>query len=299
MNEFAKRNFNLILFLSTIAGLTLPQPGEVSGLIILIILFFIIFSSSFKVDFSLAFFREEIRKILFFYLLRFIILPAGLFYLIYPFSTFYATCIFLLYILPAGVTAPAFANVFGGNISIALAILILSSSLTPFVLPLLGGSLLNEALDVDRFELFSTLFLAVILPYLLHLPLRKNKKVSEWMQSKDSFISIMGIAIIFALAIAEYRPVLLTQPMDILPSFLVGVIAFLGMYAFGWYIFPKVSKSDKIAFLFDSGANNVALGVVIAFLYFPVETGVFFVIGEVVWVLVLIPIRKWLTHVSR
>src|SRR5690606_4551789 len=159
MNDFAKRNFNLILFLSTVAGFILPQFGEISGILILCVLSLIIFSSSFKVSFSIEFFRERALLIISFYVLRFLILPVVLFYLILPFSSFYASCLFLLFVLPAGVTAPAFTNVFGGNVALALVLLILSSILTPIVLPLLSGLLMTEVLEIDQFKLFSTLFI--------------------------------------------------------------------------------------------------------------------------------------------
>lgn len=293
MNEFAKNNFNLILFLATIAGFILPQPGEISGPLILAVLFIIIFASSFKVDFSPHFFKSQAKKIILFYILRFLVLPVILFGAIYPFSPFYAINVFLLAVLPVGVTAPAFTNVFRGNITLALALLILSSSLTPFVLPFLSAWVMGEVLQVDRFHLFLTLFIAVILPYLSHLPFRKNLRINRWVQNHDSFISIVGISFIFALAIAEYRPVLLRHPGQILPSFAVSIAAFLLLYAFGWFFYFRASRADKVALLFDSGANNVALGVVISFLYFPVETGVFFVVCEIVWVLILLPIRRW------
>lgn len=298
MNEFAKKNFNLILFLSAVAGFCLPQPGDLSGPLILAVLYFIIFASSFQVDFSPAFFRSQTRTVIWFYVLRFLVLPVGLFWIIRPFSSFYATGVFLLCVLPAGVTSPAFTNVFSGNITLALALLILSSSFTPLVLPYLGGFLIAEDLQVDLFRLFSTLFITVILPYLAHLPLRKYHRINHWMQHHDSFISIVGIALIFALAIAEYRPVLLTETGQIISYFLVSLSIFLFLYLFGWCVLFKASKADKVALFFSSGANNVALGVVVSFLYFPAQMGVFFVVCQVVWVLVLIPIHRWVGKVA-
>ncbi len=292
MNEFARRNFNTILFLFTVAGFIVPQPGANAGHFILVVLALIIFSSSFKVRFSTSFFRAHAAIILGFYVLRFIVLPVVVFWAVMPFSSFYASSLFLLCVLPAGVTAPALTNVFGGNISLALALLIISSFFTPFLLPLLSGALMQEVLEIDRFRLFITLFATVILPYLLHLPLRSHARTTQWMQHHDSFISIVGIGLIFALAIATYRPILLGQPQDILPYVLAAFTAFVGLYFFGWFACYKSPKADRLAVLFNSGANNVALGVVISFLYFPVSTGVFFIVCEIVWVLILIPVKK-------
>lgn len=297
MNAFAKKNFNLILFLATVTGLVLPQPGSLSGPFILAILFLIIFASSFKVDFSPTFFKSQGKKAVLFYVLRFLVLPGALFVVIFPFSSFHATNLFLLAVLPVGVTAPAFTNVFRGNITLALALLILSSSLTPFILPLLTTWVMGETVQVDKWKLFFTLFITVILPYISHLPFKRNRRINLWIQNHDSFISIFGIALIFMLAIAEYRPVLLMQPEQILPSFVVSTLGFLLFYAFGWFFFFQGEKADRIALLFDSGANNVALGLVISFLYFPTNTGVFFVVSEIVWVLMLIPVRRWVGRV--
>lgn len=292
MNQFAKKHFNLILFLSTVLGFILPQPGEISGPLILAILCFIIFASSFKVDFSPAFFRSQSITIVGFYVLRFLLLPLLLFALVFPFSSFYASAVSLLCLLPCGVTSPAFSNVFGGNVTLALALLILSSSLTPLLLPLLSSFLMSDELEVDRFQLFQTLFITVIFPYLVHLPLKRHQGISRWMQHHDSFISIFGIAGIFTLAIAEYRYVLLNDTALVLPYFLVSLLAFLFLYVFGYSIWFRASRADKVALLFSSGANNVALGIVVSFLYFPMQMGVFFVVSEIVWVLVLIPVRR-------
>ena len=292
MNEFAKRNFNLILFLATVIGFFVPQPGKLSGPLVLAVLCLIIFASSFKVDFSLSFFRVQARTIAQFYVLRFLLLPAILYWGVAPFSPLYATCLFLLSVLPAGVTSPAFTNVFGGNVALALAVLILSSALTPLLLPYLGSLLMAETVEVDLVRLFVTLFVTVIFPYVAHLPLRKQHTISHWMRTHDSFISIVGIALIFALAIAEYRPVLLEETRQLIPYVGVSLLAFLLLYLGGWWALPGASKADKLALLFSSGANNVALGVVVSFLYFPHDVGVFFVVCQIMWVLILIPVRR-------
>ena len=292
MNEFAKRNFNLILLLSTVAGFVVPPPGEQSGPLILGVLCLIIFASSFNVDFSLAFFRGQARAIAWFYAFRFLLLPVLLYGIIAPFSPVYAACLFLLSVLPAGVTSPAFTNVFGGNVALALALLILSSALTPLVLPYLGSLLMAETLTVDLFRLFTTLFITVIVPYAVHVPFRRRGNVRHWMQTHDSFISILGIALIFTLAIAEYRPVLRQGTAELVSHAVVSFLTFVGLYVVGWWALPRADKADKLALLFSSGANNVALGVVISFLYFPHEVGVFFVVCEIVWVVILIPVRR-------
>jgi predicted Na+-dependent transporter len=90
----------------------------------------------------------------------------------------------------------------------------------------------------------------------------------------------------------------LTDTQQILPYFLVNLLAFLFLYVFGYGIWFGAHKANKVALLFSSGANNVALGVVISFLYFPTETGVFFVVSEIVWVLVLIPVRKLMIRLT-
>ena len=298
MNEFAKRNFNLILLSATVAGFLIPQPGELAKPLILGVLCLIIFASSFKVDFSVSFFRAHARTIGQFYAVRFLLLPVLVYWIVAPYSLMYAACLFLLSVLPAGVTSPAFANVFDGNVALALAVLILSSAFTPLVLPYLGGLLMAETLEVDLFRLFATLFITVILPYVVHLPFRKKRSISHWMQAHDSFISIIGIALIFALAIADYRPVLLEETSPLVSYVVVSFLAFLFLYLLGWWTLPRATKADKLALLFSSGANNVALGVVVSFLYFPHEVGVFFVVCQIVWVLILIPVRRLVTRVA-
>ncbi len=298
MNEFAKRNFNLILFLSTIIGFVLPQPGEAAGLLILGILCFIIFASSFKVDFSPAFFRSQAQTIFLFYVLRFLLLPVAFFWVVYPFSAVYGTCLFLLAVLPVGVTAPAFTNVFGGNITLALALLILSSTFTPVVLPYLGGLLMADELNVDLFKLFATLFITVILPYAAHLPLRKYRGISLWMQAHDSFISIVGIALLFALAIAEYRPMLLKQTALLIPYFAGESVGF-GFFVFVWLVcFAQSIKGRQAGFAVQRWNQQHRVGCGHQFPVFSTAIGVFFVVCQIMWVLILIPVRRVMAKVA-
>jgi predicted Na+-dependent transporter len=297
LNTFARNYFNTILFTATIAGFLIPKPGEYSGPLILGLLAFIIFSSCFKVNFSLAFFREHSRWIIGFYLLRFIILPVVLFKVLEPIDPYFAVALALLSLMPAGVTSPAFSNVFGGNTGLSLALLILSSSLAPFVIPYLGGYVLSTQLDIDQNQLLLTLVISVLLPYFLHLPFRRVGTVKKFMYGHDAFISIVGIAVIFSLAIAEYRSVLQTDWSRLAGYFLVSIAGFALLYLLGWGIAFRESVYHRVALLFSSGANNVALGIVVSFLYFPENVGIFFVVSEIVWVLILIPVKKIMTTI--
>ena len=66
------------------------------------------------------------------------------------------------------------------------------------------------------------------------------------------------------------------------------------MYLMGYLFIPKGDTAIRRTLSISSGANNMGLGVTITALYFTGKVNVFFIIAQIVWVLVLIPVRQWL-----
>ena len=53
----------------------------------------------------------------------------------------------------------------------------------------------------------------------------------------------------------------------------------------------RQDKPRRISYSVSSGANNIGLGVTLTTLFFPGEVNVFFIIAQLSWIFMLIPMR--------
>lgn len=236
--------------------------------------------------------KKDLSKATIYYLLRFIALPVVLFYIFKPLSDFYSSALFLLTLLPVAVSAPAFTEIFKGDITLSITNVVLSNSLTPFVVPFMCSFFLRNTQPIDSAKMFETLAYTVILPIVLHFPFRKTTHFKNWLLDNNSVITVVCIATLFAMAISKYKYEIIAH-YHILPLYLaLSFVAYALLYVIGWYIVPKAQKKDRISFSVGSGANNIGLGVALTIIYFPAELNILFIVSQIMWTLVLFPVKR-------
>lgn len=292
--DFLSKYFPLVLFLSFIVGLAVPGLEKIPTHVITVLVAAQIFCSCFKVE--VADMRgTRVWPVLGFYIGRFVFLPvlAFLFLDKLGVSDTYSAAIFLLLLLPAGVSAPAFTGILGGNVSLALFLVVMSSLLCPFVIPGLFQLLAGKSLNIDGQEMFTTMALLIFLPVLCQLPFRKSKHITGWMKVNQAAFVIPMLAGTVILAIAKQREFLLANWSTCITAFGVSLLIFLSCYGIGWLGSCKAEKKYQVAFILSSGLNNISLGVVLSALYLDADVAIFMVVANVSWVVAIMPIRRW------
>lgn len=294
--NFLSDHFPLVLLLSFVVGLVIPGLEKIPTHVITILVALQIFCSCFKVE--LADVRgTRVLPVLAFYIGRFVFLP-GLAYIFMTkigFSCTYSAAIFLLLVLPAGVSAPAITGILRGNVSLSLLLVVFSSLLSPFVIPGLFELFVGKSLNIDVQEMFMTMGLLIFLPVLSQLPFRKSNQISCWMKTYHAALVVPMMAGTFVLAIAKQREFLLENWSALLNAFVVSMLIFLFVYGIVWIGFCRTERKYQVAFVLSSGLNNISLGIVLSSLYFDADVAIFMVVANVSWVIAIMPIRWWLT----
>lgn len=298
--DFLSRRLTLILLGSFVIGMSFPGLARVPTHVITVLLTLQVFSSCFKVEI------RDVREIrlfsaIAFYLGRYILLPLAVYAIldVLGCSYSYKVSIFLLILLPAGVSTPAFTSILNGNISLSLFLVILSSLLCPFAVPGLFELVAGKRLAIDMMAMFNTLVWLIFLPVIAHLPFRNSKSAVAWFKKNNKALVIPMMAGTFVLAIAHQREFLLRNWQESIIALIVSFVVFLLFYASIWFLGYRASWRNRISYTLSSGLNNISLGVVLALLYLSPDVAVFLVVANISWVVAFIPFRRLLSfHTS-
>ncbi|MEL6650863.1 MAG: bile acid:sodium symporter, partial [Bacteroidota bacterium] len=220
------------------------------------------------------------------------LLPVLLFGGAILWDDFYAQGIFLLAVLPAGVTAPALTAIFKGRMELSLILLVISSLLCPLAMPFLSKWILGSVLKIDAWGMLLSLSITVIGPFLIFWPLRNRTKVVDFARKINTpvVISLMGVFVITVTA--QNRDLIFAEPVLLIWHLLVACGGYGLFYVVGWYGWWGGRFAERLAVSFASGANNIALGIAVGYTYFSPEIGFFFIAGQLAWTLMLAPVQR-------
>ena len=290
--KFVHRYFGLLLILCCFAGLVVPSAGKNTSHIVIVALGSIIFCSFFQVSFSREALKSGFGLSLKFYLLRFIALPVIVFLAFRWISDFYAPVLLLMFLLPAAVSSPSFTLLFGGRFDLSLKLLLISSFLSVITIPVLISLLLGSAIHIQPLNLLMTLVYTIVVPFLLHLPFRRWNLIKSIAGRYNALFTLVGLGIIFIAATAKNKPAILADPAMVGLYILEAFVLYSVLYLTGYFLFPAQTSDVRRTFSISSGANNIGLGVTITALFFPGEMNIFFIVTQLVWVVMLIPLRR-------
>jgi hypothetical protein len=158
----------------------------------------------------------------------------------------------------------------------------------PFLMSWLAGS--PAAIKADQMLL--TLIYTIILPFIIHLPLRKFSSLKSIIGKYNALFTLIGLSTIFIVATARNKTAIIARPELVSLFALYALLIYVAMYVIGYYLFPSQSLVVRRTFSISSGANNIGLGVTITALFFQGEMNIFFIVSQLIWVLMLVPLRR-------
>ncbi len=299
MKGFVNDYLSVILLIAGFTGFFIPYPGNYASYFILAFLFTIIFASCFQIELKTDIFRVEAGKAVLFTVIRFVLIPLALFFIIRFVSPFYAFALFFLLLLPSAVASPPLTSLITKRINLSLMILALSSLAATFTIPVFVPWASEKVAVVDATDLFQTMFITVILPFFLHLPLRKKLRVKNWMISNLSYITAACLSLILIFAVAKNRQTLLQQPDVVVVFGLTAIFFYIGLFVLGWFMMPPRNFENKATYSISSGLNNIGLGISLATIYLPPLIAVFCIMAQFAWIISLTPMRLIMKRIGK
>lgn len=179
----------------------------------------------------------------------------------------------LEYCVPMGVNGLMWTEIFTGNKSLSLAVVIISTVLSPFTMPLTMQVLMGTSVHVEVMGMMKDLLIMVAIPAVLGIACndlsrgKANAKVAPW---------IAPLAKIFLIIVLVVNSTHIAEPMRHLTPTLVAIVVMMFVlgssgYVLG-YVVARLLRSDVTDSLttgITTGARNISSGAVIAEMYFP------------------------------
>ncbi len=265
----------LVIFSSMLTGILLPEAFAVLKPYPLYLMMVLLFLSLLSIRASSIWqtFRTSSRTISVLILLKLIVLPAAVYLIFYLFYPSYAVAALLLTGISTGVVAPFVSNLLQGRSSLVLVMVLLSSILAPFTLPLLVKLFLGRSTGISLVAMIRMLCLVVFIPFLAVQILRRIAPGLDDKLLKLQYpLSLVAFALINLGVFPQYADYFHQRPTTILIATLVACVL-SGIYLImGVVPFRKESLDTQIgAAVSLANMNNVLIIVFSSRFFGPLE----------------------------
>lgn len=213
------------------------------------------------------------RQIMSFTLMKLIILPVLLFYILSFIAPSYALSALLLTGVSTGVTAPFISNIVRGNSSLVLVVVVITSALAPLTLPALVKIVVAREVAISFFSMIRMLAMVIFIPIIAVEIIRKLlPKVVDPLLKIQFPVSLLLFTLINLGVFYRYAPFFKKEPGVIISAVAVA-FGLAAIYFFiGIFFFRKSTLANQIAGAIMLGNLNNVLVIVFSSQFFgPVE----------------------------
>lgn len=204
-------------------------------------------------------------------------------HLIFPGDLFTITGLVLAVVIPTGVTSMIWVSIYNGNTVLALAVIIIDTILSPFIVPLSISLFTGSSIELDILAMMNGLLTMIVIPSIIAMFLNqatKGKVATIWAPRLAPF-SKLAVAAVVMLNSSKIAPYFMTINFKLILTALIVLLIATSGYFLSWYIgkLLKWNKEDVITLTFTGGMRNISAGAVIATTYFPAAVAVPVILG--------------------
>lgn len=213
------------------------------------------------------------RQILTITAIKLAILPVILFYIFDYLAPAYALSALLLTGVSTGVVAPFISNLVRGNSSLVLVVVVITSALAPFSLPVLIEIIAVKQVEISFFGMISMLATVIFVPILVVEALRRvTPRLLNSLMKRQFPVSLILFAIINLGIFYRYSLFFKKEPYIIVMATIVTIVLAAIYCIIGIFLFRKSSLENKLAGAVILGNLNNVLVIVFSSRFFgPVE----------------------------
>ncbi len=265
----------LVIFSSMLTGILLPDAFTAFRPYPLYLMMVLLFLSLLSIRASAIWqtFRTSSKTLSALILLKLIVLPAAVYFIFYRFYPSYAVAALLLTGISTGVVAPFVSNLLQGKSSLVLVMVLLSSILAPFTLPLLIKLFMGRSVGISLLAMMRMLCMVVFIPFLAVQILRRIAPGLDDKLLKMQFpLSLVAFALINLGVFPQYADYFRQKPATILIATFVACIL-SGIYLIaGVVLFRRESLDTQLgAAVSLANMNNVLIIVFSSRFFGPLE----------------------------
>jgi BASS family bile acid:Na+ symporter len=265
----------VVLFSSMVAGILAPGFGAYFQPYPIYLMMAFLFLSLLPIRLDAIW--DTLRKgwlfIAFLASVKIVLLPVAVYWLFHIVFPEYALGALLITGISTGVVAPFISNLVGANSALVLVLVVVTSPLVPFTLPVIVKLLSEQAMDLSLFAMIRMLALVIFIPILAVEILRRiTPRLLEAIDRRRFPISLVLFATINLAVFSKYSVYFHQRPSTILVATAVAVVLasiFLGV---GMILSRRRPLEDQLAAAVSMGNINNVLVIVFAARFFsPLE----------------------------
>jgi BASS family bile acid:Na+ symporter len=264
---------------SSLLGLAFPYGDLIPNATIIVLLGIVIFLSCFKINTPLRAIRPRFPII--FWVLRYAVIPAMLWFTCKKIVPAYALGVLLLGLCPAGVSSAALAGIYNGNVTLAFVITILSNAGSVFLIPAMVAALNHQAVAVPPLDILKTLTLCILLPGILYVPSRRQPLLINFSRHYGRLAAILMMSMTVFIVLSKKRDYIVAHFQDMITAVFIAA-AFYAVTMFVSFLI-RTKPADRITYGVCSTFNNSGLGIGLALMYFDEKTIAIMLAAEIVW----------------
>lgn len=282
----------LIILISIIISFLIPSIGIILAPLVqymlMILMFFSLLSIKTRDVLSQL---KHIKEII---IILLIIHGAGIgiTYLIKSFVT-YETYLGLLLIsvTPTGISAVFLSKLYGGNLTKALPIVVISNLVSPFIVPYILINVINMPISFPVTGMIITMTKLIIIPYIAAMIVRRTPWIHQLRKQSVVFSQVLLFLLILGV-VSPFRFLLITNLKEVM--LLVIFTVFFTVVSFVLSFLVGQTRKDKIAFGITGSFKNFTLAIVTALSVFSPQVALPAIVYAVVNNMMLIPLEFWL-----
>jgi BASS family bile acid:Na+ symporter len=265
----------LVIFSSIMAGVLFPRLGVPFQPLPLYAMMTILFLSFLSIDVAAIWgiIKGATWVMVCFLFIRMVLLPVSVTLLFRALWPTFSLSALLLSGISTGVVAPFISTLVKANTPAVLVMVVASSLLVPFTLPLLVELLFARSLEMSLFAMMRLLLVVIFIPmaaaeFLKRVSARAGEKLVGWQYGISLFLFTVTNLGIFS----KYSGFFYQKPGIVLGAagvaFLLGAVYFLAGLLVSWGRDPK----DQLAAVISFGIMNNVLVIVFSAQFFtPLE----------------------------
>jgi len=194
-------------------------------------------------------------------------------HLFFPDDPYLITGYVLLFAIPTGVVSVVWVTIYGGNLSLTLALILIDTLLSPLLVPATLHVLMGTTVPIETWSMMKGLLWMVVLPSIAGMLLNQWTRGGvnrTWGPPLAPLVKV-GLFVVVAINGSTIAYDLKHADAKLLGVIFVTLITVILGYVIGWGVsaWRRWGREDSIAVQFNSGMRNLSAGAVLAIQYFP------------------------------
>lgn len=180
--------------------------------------------------------------------------------------------------IPVGLTSIVWTGIAGGDVVLALVVVMLDTLLSPLILPVFFAIVLKQGIEINYVQMIGELILMVAVPSILAMAVNTLTKgrIEAFSHSIGGLTAKIGVFLIILINAAIIAPKVVWD-FSMVKLLFVILLIMLSSYFLGFlsaFISRIKQRETIITMVFNTGMRNINFGFILALTYFPTAVAI-------------------------